>query len=116
MSNDDHPPPHRPPGPSRLLRLGVALLVLLGVAWGISEHDAVISSAIGVAPPADDAPRDTTGVDVQRSGEDAAATEAPVAAPVAAGSDRAVTIAPLDTRLCRSGCTGPPTPRGPPGT
>jgi hypothetical protein len=117
MSNDDHPPRTPPAGPFWLPRFAAVLLVLCGMAWGVSEHDAVMSSAVGVAPPADDAPRDATSIDVQRSDDerDVAmhAPSAPLADSLAVAS---VVAAPATNDRCSSGCIGPPTLRGPPAT
>lgn len=118
MSTNDRPPPHRTSRLDGVLRLAAVLLVLCGLAWGASEHDAVVSSAVGVAPPADDAPRDTTWTDVQRSVDDDRELAAQVPAAPGAGSPApdVAASAPVTTGGCGTGCHGPPTLRGPPGT
>jgi hypothetical protein len=117
MSRHDHPPRTRTAGPFWLLRFAAVLLVLCGMAWGVSEHDAVMSSAVGVAPPADDAPRDATWIDLHRSDDERdVAMQAP-SVPLA--DPRAVVfvvVAPTTIDRCGTGCSGPPTLRGPPAT
>jgi len=96
-----------------LLRFAVVLLVLVGVSWGVTEHDTVISSTVGVAPPVDDAARLTEWTEDGESADDADGTA--TVAPVASGSDAAASpVVPGPVGGCGSTCVGGPTLRGPP--
>jgi hypothetical protein len=98
-----------------VLRFAVVLLVLVGVSWGVTEHDAVISSAVGVAPPLDDAPRATEWIEVGDAVEDDGTTTSATLATL--GSDRMVAgqrEVPGAVAGCGSECAGAPTLRGPP--
>jgi hypothetical protein len=96
-----------------LLRFAVVLLVLVGVSWGVTEHDTVISSTVGVAPPVDDAPRVTEWTEVGESADDADGTA--TVAPVASDPDvAAAPVVPSAVGGCGSECAGAPTLRGPP--